>query len=105
MLESQDRVASMRKIVDECYQVGKAKGISLEPLNAKDYRKLLLDELIPKTAAHYPSMLGDLRKGRRTEIDALNGAIFRFGNEFGIATPENQRITELIKNKEGILGK
>lgn len=100
MLGRPERIESMRKIVGECYEVGKAKKIALEPVTAEEYFSLLVKELIPKTAAHYPSMLGDLRKGRRTEIDALNGAIDRFGAELGIATPENRRITELIRKKE-----
>ncbi|MBI4431281.1 MAG: 2-dehydropantoate 2-reductase [Candidatus Omnitrophica bacterium] len=100
MLGSADRIASMRKIVDECYQVGQAKGIALDPAEAEAFMKLLVNELIPRTAAHYPSMLGDLRKGRRTEIDALNGAICRLGRELNIPTPENQKITGLIHGRE-----
>ncbi len=100
MLDRQERMESMRKIVEECYEVGKAKKIALAPATAKEYFDLLIKELIPKTAAHYPSMLRDLHKGRRTEIDSLNGAVYRFGGELNIPTPENKRITDLIHKKE-----
>ncbi len=100
MFDRPERMESMRKIVGECYGVGKAKKIALEPATAKEYFDLLIKELIPKTAAHYPSMLRDLRKGRRTEIDSLNGAVYRLGEGFKIPTPENKRITDLIHKKE-----
>jgi 2-dehydropantoate 2-reductase len=100
MLDSPERMGSMRKIVEECYEVGKARNIALNPSDATKYMELLVGELIPKTSAHYPSMLGDLRKGRRTEIDALNGAIDRLGEELHIFTPENKRITDVIHKKQ-----
>jgi 2-dehydropantoate 2-reductase len=39
----------------------------------------------------------DVDKKKRTEIDAINGAVVRFGKETGIATPVNQTLTSLIK--------
>jgi 2-dehydropantoate 2-reductase len=43
-------------------------------------------------------MLQDMAKGSRlTEIDALNGAISRYGREQGLATPVNDVITAIIK--------
>ncbi|HOO47649.1 MAG TPA: ketopantoate reductase C-terminal domain-containing protein [Deltaproteobacteria bacterium] len=38
--------------------------------------------------------------GRRTEIDALNGAISRYGKELGVPTPVNDVITAIIKGLE-----
>lgn len=34
-----------------------------------------------------PSMLGDLERGRRIELDGLSGAVVRLGRELGIDTP------------------
>jgi hypothetical protein len=45
-------------------------------------------------------MLQDIQAGRRTEIDALNGAISRYAGELGISTPYNDLMTDLIKFKE-----
>jgi 2-dehydropantoate 2-reductase len=42
------------------------------------------------------SMLQDIENGRRTEIDAINGAIARLGFEHGVQTPTNRRIALLI---------
>ena len=45
-------------------------------------------------------MLQDLKRGKRTDIDALNGAICRYGKELGVATPENQKVWEEVHLKE-----
>jgi 2-dehydropantoate 2-reductase len=43
-----------------------------------------------------PSLLQDVIKGRRTEVDALNGAIVRHGTTLGIATPMNAALIETL---------
>jgi 2-dehydropantoate 2-reductase len=47
-------------------------------------------------------MLQDVMRGKKTEIDALNGAIARMGEETRIPTPVNLMLTQLIKVKERI---
>jgi 2-dehydropantoate 2-reductase len=47
-------------------------------------------------------MLQDVMRGKKTEIDALNGAIAGLGGEMGIPTPVNLMLTQLIKVKERI---
>lgn len=42
-------------------------------------------------------MWQDLKSGRRTEIDALNGAICRYGEDLGVATPYNRTLTQLVR--------
>jgi 2-dehydropantoate 2-reductase len=46
------------------------------------------------------SMWEDLQRGRRTEIDLLNGEIVRLGAQVNVKTPYNSRIMELIKEAE-----
>ena len=43
------------------------------------------------------SMLQDLEKGNKTEIDYINGVVCRGGRRCGIATPFNDKVVELIK--------
>lgn len=100
ILEQERTREAMRRVVRECYAVAAAKGVRLEPATADAYVRLLEEKLLPQTSAHYPSMLQDLRKGKRTDIDALNGAIGRMGRESGVPTPENDRITGEIRHKE-----
>ena len=43
------------------------------------------------------SMHLDLEKGRKLELDALNGSVARMGREVGIETPLNQAIYLVLK--------
>lgn len=99
ILETGEGRASVERIVEECYAVARSKGIPLDPPDAAGYYRLLIARLIPVTAAHYPSMLRDLERRGRTEIDAMNGAIGRMADELGIPAPENHRIADLIRQK------
>jgi 2-dehydropantoate 2-reductase len=47
-----------------------------------------------------PSMLQDLKKGKPCEIDAINGVVCDFGKKYGVATPVNDRIVEVIKKEQ-----
>ncbi|MGK0550551.1 2-dehydropantoate 2-reductase [Enterococcus faecalis] len=54
---------------------------------------------------HYPSMYQDLIKNHRlTEIDYINGAVWRKGQKYGIDTPYCAMLTQLIHGKEVLLG-
>lgn len=100
ILEREDTREAMCRVVRECYAVASAKNVRLDPISADAYVEVLEKKLIPQTAAHTPSMLQDLKKGKRTDIEALNGAISRMGREAGVATPENDRIADEIRKKE-----
>lgn len=47
-----------------------------------------------------PSMGQDVLKGRRTEIDYINGLVVARGRELGIPTPANEGLTEAVKRVE-----
>lgn len=51
-------------------------------------------------APQRPSLLQDVIKGRRTEIDYLNGYVVQKGQEVGLSTQLNQIIVELVKKVE-----
>ncbi len=92
----------MNEIIKEIFIIAKAYDIPLFWSSVESYLEHFYTKLLPPTAAHYPSMLQDIQKGKRTEIDALNGAIVRLGKNAGIKTPINSIITYLIKGKEQI---
>ena len=54
----------------------------------------------PGGGAHRPSMGQDMVKGRRTEIDFLNGFIVRRAEPLGIAAPANAALTRIVKQVE-----
>jgi 2-dehydropantoate 2-reductase len=43
----------------------------------------------------------DLARGKRSEIDHLNGYVVRKGDELGVATPANRVLHALVKLFEG----
>jgi len=52
------------------------------------------------TAQNKNSMLQDIEKGKRTEIDFINGAISNLGKRRGVKTPLNNLLTHLVKGLE-----
>jgi len=52
------------------------------------------------TAQNKNSMLQDIEKGKRTEIDFINGAISNLGKRMGVKTPLNNILTHLVKGLE-----
>jgi len=57
-------------------------------------------EYLEKGGVHKPSMLVDVEKGRRTEVDFLSGAIVGYGEKYGVETPVNMALTGLLKALE-----
>ena len=47
------------------------------------------------------SMLQDIQRGRRTEIDAINGALLARARALGVAVPRNELLFHLIRAAEG----
>ncbi len=47
-----------------------------------------------------PSTLQSLEAGLKTEIDIMNGLISKFGKEYSVPTPVNDRLTQMIKEIE-----
>lgn len=60
----------------------------------------IVEDVLFKTSENKCSMLQDLERGRKTEIDYLNGYIVRRGHELGINTPVNKALVEIIKKFE-----
>ena len=54
----------------------------------------------PRADIQRPSMAQDILKGRRTEIDAMNGFIAAKGAKVGIAAPANAKLTEIVTRVE-----
>lgn len=92
--------AVMLAAVDEVVRVAAAKGIRLPDDMAET--TIRLADVMPVTIS---STAQDIRNGKRTEIDHLNGYVMREGEALGIATPVNRTLNALIKlleqNKTG----
>lgn len=82
----------MAELVKEARQVAIAAGAAVPT----DIFDTVVDVCLA-TANNISSMLQDVRAGRPTEIEAINGAIVCRGARFGIATPANAEITRQVR--------
>ena len=46
------------------------------------------------------SMLQDLEKGLKTEVNMINGYVSKTGQKHGIPTPYNDKVVEIVRNIE-----
>jgi len=83
-----------RKIVEECVRVGNAEGIRFKSGLQAD-----LDRRIGGYS-NFSSMCQDIVKGKKTEIEFLNGKIVELGKKHGISTPVNETLVGLIRFME-----
>ncbi len=56
-----------------------------------------VEQVIQDNIDNRSSMYRDVKRGRRTEVDSLNGYIVRKGKELGIATPANEELLLAIE--------
>lgn len=109
---------SVRKVallcMKECIDVGHASGAVFAPVQGKNITKLfywtnglkkafasfLMPIAMKKHRNIEPSMLRDIRSGKQCEIDEINGIICTYGRKYGIGTPVNDRIVEIIKKEQ-----
>jgi 2-dehydropantoate 2-reductase len=82
----------MRSLAQEAAIVASAQGIQLP---FKDAVKAV-EDVARKTSGNHSSMYQDIRRGARTEIDAICGAITQTGERLGISTPVNRVCWQLM---------
>lgn len=97
LAEYEETKIIMNKIIREIFEVTKAREIKLNWKSPEDYIEHFYKNLVPPTAKHFPSMYYDIKNGKKTEIDALNGAIVKLASEVNITAPVNETITNIIK--------
>jgi 2-dehydropantoate 2-reductase len=92
---SQDRHTReiLRLAVEETVAVARACGVDLSKSELVEAAYRLGQAMSEATS----SMAQDITRGKRTEIDSLNGYVARRGAELGVATPVNQTLQALVK--------
>ncbi len=97
LAESLHSRAIMDAIIDETFAVMKAAGYHTHWDRADGFGKIFYSRLVPDTALHRSSTLQDLRAGKRTEIDALTGAVLKLAEGNGQAVPVSRALYEMIR--------
>jgi 2-dehydropantoate 2-reductase len=87
--------AVMRDVVDECLAVARAAGVVV-PGDAH----ATVENIARTMPTQYSSTAQDVARGKRTEIDHLNGYVVRKGEALGVATPVNRVLHAIVKLKE-----
>lgn len=109
-----DRAASAAVcIMLETILTARARGITMEPMKgvdpsvildaARDHLEGLKQGLKVIYGPHrliVGSMLQDLRRGQRCEVEALNGYLSAMSAQAGVDTPVNDQVTDLIRRIE-----
>jgi len=87
--------------VYEVLAVARAAGI--DPPGLEDPGAALAGawKIATQMAEALSSTAQDMNRGKRTEIDSLNGYVWRRGAELGVPTPVNQALYALVKLAEG----
>jgi 2-dehydropantoate 2-reductase len=83
-----------RLVIGETVAVARAAGVKLPEV---DFVSEGLKFLQGVGSGATSSTAQDLARGKRTEIDSLNGYVVRRGKELGIATPANLVLSALVK--------
>jgi len=96
LIEYEGTKRILRDAVTEAVRIAKRKRI-----------KLIFDDPLAKveavcegTQSNLSSMLQDVLRKRRTEVDFINGVIVRLGQELGIDVPTNRFLLDLVKTIE-----
>jgi 2-dehydropantoate 2-reductase len=87
--------AVMRDIVEECLAVARASGIQV----VGDMHKAT-ERIAQTMPGQYSSTAQDLARGKKTEIDYLNGIVVRKGEALGVPTPVNRVLLAQVKLAE-----
>jgi 2-dehydropantoate 2-reductase len=99
-LSSEAACTWLGMVAEETAAVARALGIALPyPDAAERVRQHCRD-----VGASKPSMLQDMERGRRTEVDAINGAVVREGKRLGVPTPYNEALLLLVSAREQASG-
>lgn len=101
-------------LIKECIDVARKGNIRFEPVQGKDVitlldfnnpvKKSIATAILPLAMRKHmrlkASMLQDIEKGKRCEVDAINGVVCSSGREVGVPTPLNDMVVDVIHRIE-----
>ena len=113
-IKPRDSRTVLQLLIKECIDVARKGGIRFEPVQGKDVIQLLDYQNPVKKFISYmilpiamrkhmrlkASMLQDIEKGKKCEVDAINGVVCNYGRELGVPTPLNDTVVDVIHRIE-----
>ena len=101
LAESEFTRVIMNGIVEEIFKVMAAAGYETRWEKPEDFLEVFYKKLVPDTAEHKSSTLRDILAKKKTEIEALNGAVIKLAEKYRIEVPYNMAIYNMVKFIEG----
>ena len=91
-LKREEYWSQVKRLLAESVSIASSNGINFNnnPLD-------LAEEIIEKTADNFCSMLQDIKKGRKTEINEINGILYEMGKKQNINAKLNLEYLKKIK--------
>ncbi len=87
----------MKGVTEEVFAVMQGSGYETYWQRPNDFLDVFYEKLLPDTAEHKSSTLQDIAAKKRTEIDALNGAVIKLAEDCDIEVPYNSVVYNIIK--------
>jgi 2-dehydropantoate 2-reductase len=101
-------------VMKECIDVAAAAGVTIVPVQGTDIvaiynftnriKKWIANKLLPLAIGKHrntrASLLQDLERGKKTEVDSINGVVCEWGERHGVATPYCRKIVEIVHRIE-----
>ncbi len=114
VVDNKEARALALRIMKECIDTTQALEVTIEPIQGKDIVKLfnysntikrwisfhLIPFALKKHRTLKPSMLQDIEKGKKCEVDSINGVLSEQARKAGVPTPTNDTIIEVIHRIE-----
>lgn len=85
---------TVERVVEECVAVARKDGLDIDKSEVLKF----VYSVASKTSMNTSSMLQDVLKGRRTEIDSINGYVIRLAKKNAIPVPTNETLYALVKS-------
>ena len=87
-----------KNIILETREVAKADGVDVSENECLE----MFNRIVDSRQTNKSSMAFDVIKSRKTEIDFISGAVSKLGKKYGVKTPLNDLMYNIIKIKEGM---
>jgi 2-dehydropantoate 2-reductase len=87
----------MKGIVEEVFEVIKTASHETHWQSPTDFLEIFYKQLVPDTAEHKSSTLQDILAKKKTEIDALNGAVIKLAEKHEVHVPYNSAVYNIVK--------
>lgn len=114
VLDTPNALYAATLIARECVRVAAASGVTLPEHHGVSFSDIMVfdneeqrkeveknhEKRFRQAAKLVASMLQDLQKGRKCEIDAINGVVCDTGRKYGVPTPANDLVRKIVKEIE-----